>query len=49
MSLLVALYRIVCKLIHTQIKLGKPASCVMARDGGDDWVEDSFYKGRKIE
>ena len=21
----------------------------MARDGGDDWVEDRFYKGKKIE
>ena len=21
----------------------------MAREGGDDWVEDSFYKGKKIE
>ena len=21
----------------------------MARDGGDDWVEDRFYRGNKIE
>ena len=21
----------------------------MAREGGDDWVEDRFYKGKKIE
>ena len=21
----------------------------MARDGGDDWVEDRFYRGKKIE
>ena len=21
----------------------------LARDGGDDWVEDRFYKGKKIE
>ena len=21
----------------------------MARNGGDDWVEDRFYKGKKIE
>ena len=21
----------------------------MARDGGDDWVEDTYYKGKKIE
>jgi len=21
----------------------------MARDGGDDWEEDRFYKGKKIE
>ena len=21
----------------------------IARDGGDDWVEDRFYKGKKIE
>ena len=21
----------------------------MARDGGDDWVEDKFYEGKKIE
>ena len=21
----------------------------MARDGGDDWVEGRFYKGKKIE
>ena len=21
----------------------------MARDGGDDWVEDRFHKGKKID
>ena len=21
----------------------------MAKDGGDEWVEDSFYKGKKID
>ncbi len=47
---------IIASLIHWEKDIKKSHDYIilrqvfdMAREGGDDWVEDRFYKGKKIE
>ena len=45
--MLLLLYRLRKNLNHDYTILRQVFD--MTRDGGDDWVEDRFYEGKKIE